>query len=66
MEHSRDEYINAWDCEVSPDGKCHYYTNDSGKIELYTGAEVDPPEGHDPKNESDDWCIFCGNPEERK
>jgi len=55
----------GWFCEKSPDGVCHYYTI-NGKVELLNGTLIDQPKGHDPDNESDDWCIYCGMPEERK
>jgi hypothetical protein len=60
------EIDHGWDCPESPDKKCHYFTNEAGKVVLKKGVEVDPPQGHDSDNESDDWCIFCGAPEERK
>jgi len=55
----------GWFCEKSPDGVCHYFTID-GKVGLLNGTLVDPPKEHDISNESDDWCIYCGMPEERK
>lgn len=55
----------GWFCEESPDHICHYYSNDR-KITLIDGTEVSVPEDHNDKYETDDCCIFCGNPEERK
>lgn len=55
----------GWRCKESPDGVCHYYTDD-GKVTLIDGRVVDPPADHDCKSESSDWCVFCGHPEERK
>ena len=55
----------GWRCKKSPDSVCHYSSQD-GKVELLDGTKVDVPEGHDPKYESDDGCIFCGMPDERK
>lgn len=59
-------------CPESPDHTCHYFTED-GKIKLVTGVEVDVPKDHldedgkyDPNWETDDSCLFCGSPEERK
>lgn len=55
----------GWYCPDSPDNTCYYYT-DNGKIELRNGEKVDLPVNHSIGNESDDWCIYCGNPNERK
>jgi hypothetical protein len=55
----------GWYCPDSPDHVCHYYSQD-GKITLVDGTEIPVPEGHDKIGESDDWCIFCGEPDERK
>lgn len=55
----------GWRCKVSPDSTCHYYTYD-GKVTLIDGREVDPPADHDAHYETEDSCIFCGFPEERK
>jgi hypothetical protein len=58
-------------CPDSPDTVCHYYTESvpftaQNGVRLVTGEFVDYPEGHDVENETDDQCIFCGQPEERK
>lgn len=60
------EHDAGWDCEHSPDKKCHYFTTSEGKVRIKGGLEVDPPQGHDRRNENEDWCIFCGEPDERK
>jgi len=56
---------DGWYCEPSPDKRCHYYSRD-GKISLRNGNTVDIPTDHDPEYETDDCCIFCGDPDERK
>lgn len=58
----------GWHCPESPDHTCHYYTNrDTGKIELLDGTVVDVPNpDHDPHYETDDFCLFCHAPEERR
>lgn len=67
----------GWRCPDSPDGACHYYTNcdaDSSKVGgpyyvvLINREEyiIENYEYSDAVNESDDWCIFCGAPQERK
>lgn len=55
----------GWRCPDSPDTACHYYTED-GKVELIDGTLIDPPADHDVEYETDDDCIFCGAPDERK
>jgi hypothetical protein len=60
------EHELGWDCPASPDKKCHYYTTKEKKVVLNDGRVVDPPKGHDFEYETDDSCIFCGEPEERK
>jgi len=53
-------------CPESLDHACHYYTEDNGRVKLATGELVDAPDGHNSKYETDDSCIFCGVPDERK
>lgn len=53
-------------CQASPDHACHYYTENDGMIYLITGKSVKPPEDHNKNYESDDHCIYCHHPEERK
>jgi len=55
----------GWRCKKSPDGVCHYFSED-GKIELIDGTTVPVAESHDPDYETDDGCLFCGMPDERK
>lgn len=55
----------GWRCKKSPDGACHYFSED-GKIELVDGTTVPVAEGHAPDYETDDVCLFCGMPDERK
>lgn len=52
-------------CPDSPDKSCHYWTED-GMIPLNDGTKAAMPEDHDPDYETDDSCIFCGWPQERK
>lgn len=53
-------------CPESPDSVCHYFTDD-GTITLIDGSKVPVPnEDHDPEYETDDSCLFCGDPYERK
>jgi hypothetical protein len=64
-----DEYTDGWYCPDSPDNECHYMSERSGAfsyVELRDGRRSTMPEHHDPRNESWDSCIFCGQPEERK
>jgi hypothetical protein len=57
----------GWRCPESPDGVCHYYTEEDGKIHLIDGRKVDVPDkDHDPQYETDDSCLFCREPSERK
>lgn len=60
-----DEFLSHWHCDKSPDGCCHYYSDD-GEVALVDGTKHQLPEDHDIKFESDEFCIFCGEPEERK
>lgn len=53
-------------CPDSPDNVCHYYTNSENMIQLLIGEEVKPPKDHNKNYESDDYCIYCHSPEERK
>ncbi len=56
----------GWPCPDSLDGVCHYYTED-GMIHLIDGREVpSPTKVKDRRYESDDQCVFCGEPSERK
>ena len=66
-------------CPDSPDHACHYYTEDGLHVKLNTGEVIQKPiEPIDPewnpvtvrqdcrKWETDDCCLFCGAPRERK
>lgn len=55
----------GWRCKESPDGVCHYFSED-GMVELINGNKVSVPANHDADYETDDCCIFCGMPDERK
>ena len=55
----------GWRCKESPDQVCHYFSED-GKVELIDGTSVSVPCDHDSDYETDDHCIFCGLPDERK
>jgi hypothetical protein len=55
----------GWFCPSSPDHCCHYYSVE-GKIFLIDGTVVEVHPTHDPKYETEDNCIFCGEPNERK
>jgi ribonuclease HI len=59
-----DRYF-GWYCPDSKDKCCHYFS-ENGKVELITGEIVNVPKSHDQYHEDYDWCIFCGDPEERK
>jgi len=53
----------GWSCSESPDKTCHYFSKD-GKVTLIDGTTVDVESDED--YETEDCCIFCGQPEERK
>lgn len=55
----------GWYCEVSPDHTCHYCSHE-GKVQLIDKTYVNTPPDHSGDYETDDSCIFCGQPEERK
>jgi len=62
-----------WYCPDSPDHTCHYFSTPgegqfSGTryVTLIDGTAHTLPQEHDPMYETDDQCIFCGDPEERK
>ena len=56
----------GWRCKVSPDGVCHYFTRDDGKVLMIDGRLIDPVEKIEKQSETYDMCLFCGHPEERK
>jgi len=57
-------------CPDSPDSVCHYFTTEiAGKlfVELYTGEKIPYlAENHNPTRETEDSCLFCHVPQERK
>lgn len=59
----------GWRCLKSPDGVCHYFTNPKGKkVELINGKDTKlfKTQDYDPEYESDDFCLYCGLPDDRK
>ena len=61
----------GWYCPKSPDHTCYYFSekDKNGRyIDLLSGVRCYLPKNYEPTAgyESDDWCIFCGSPEERK
>lgn len=64
-------YMEGWFCPKSPDKMCYYYsepTKVDGKfvIALRDGTSFPLGEFHLQDYETDDQCLFCGYPEERK
>lgn len=61
---------DGWYCPGSPDQECHYYTleDENGYYtEMRDGSKVYMPKEYDNKDyETDDDCLFCHQPEERK
>ena len=56
----------GWYCPESPDHLCHYFAP-NGKVVLANGEVEEVPVGkEDPKYWSYDYCLYCGQPEERK
>lgn len=55
----------GWFCPDSPDNRCHYFTDDAGQVTLVNGQK-EWPAPHDRRYETEDRCLFCGNPQERK
>jgi hypothetical protein len=60
----------GWYCHKSPDRTCYYYSDErKGKtVTLKSGQKIDLPAEHEAQArwESDDFCLFCGGPDERK
>ena len=54
----------GWKCDKSPDGVCHYFSI-NGFIEMINGEMVPVPDDYYAEDEGD-YCIFCGDYEERK
>lgn len=64
----------GWYCPESPDHACHYFSTEREGVrgvELIDSTfctdvpELNDPD-HDPDYETDDSCLFCYDPEERK
>lgn len=56
-------------CKSSPDNLCYYFSEEAEAklfVTLHNGSRHSLPKDHDVEGESDDWCIFCGEPEDRK
>jgi hypothetical protein len=80
MRHSGAECVICdkmlgWFCTESPDNTCHYHSEEGPQlydekpynyVHLITGEEHVLPADYDGKYETEDCCIFCGQPEERK
>jgi hypothetical protein len=63
------ERLGGWWCDKSPDNSCYYFSEmKNGKcvVELDNKTEFILPDDHDYENEDEDWCLFCGEPEEIK
>ena len=61
----------GWWCPDSPDNHCYYFTEkwpgNAGRfVDLKNGDRRFFHKDHDHENETDDCCLFCGAPEERK
>lgn len=63
----------GWRCPDSPDGCCYYYSQSESEegpffVRLMNDEKYIIPEYEysDFAYETDDCCIFCGNPDERK
>lgn len=60
----------GWYCTESPDHSCHYFSevdeNGNPIVELHDGTIHRLPSDHNAEYETNDQCLFCGNPEERK
>lgn len=68
-----DRYFGWW-CPKSPDNMCHYHTYKvegflltARAVELVDGTEhiLEDYDG-EPRFETDDDCLFCHDPDERK
>jgi hypothetical protein len=64
--------IFTWYCPDSPDHACHYHSDSDGKRRYTTdinGERIYLSKKHTDENarwETDDQCLFCGLPNERK
>lgn len=61
---------HGWHCDQSLDHVCHYFSDerqdDFRVVVMSDGSELPLPVRHDHHSESEDQCIFCGQPQERK
>jgi len=56
----------GWSCPKSPDKVCHYACEiEDGELALIDGTFTPPPTGVD-ADEFSEYCIYCGQPDERK
>lgn len=65
-EHKNEATPDAWVCEKSPDGYCHYTwdLNLDGTLCLYDGRTVTPP--RPAENTLEEQCLYCEEPEDRQ
>jgi len=59
----------SWWCPKSPDNHCYYFSEEAESkrvVLLKNGETFILPADHKHENETDDTCLFCGAPDERK
>jgi len=61
----------GWYCKSSPDHRCYYFTeveDETGRlyVELLDGSRSYMKKDHEQEYETDDCCLFCTLPDERK
>jgi hypothetical protein len=61
----------GWYCYKSKDHLCHYWTDRDREGYLYVkladgDTDYDLPKDYDAALHNQEYCIFCGEPEERK
>lgn len=60
----------SWYCPASPDHACHYYSGPAAgggrQVALFNEVMYELPAEYDGRWETEDDCIFCHQPEERK
>ena len=63
-------YVMGWYCAKSPDHLCYYNTEEDSNgnryVELRDGNRVYMEKGYSNEDETDDDCLFCHHPDERK
>ena len=66
-------YMGFWFCPQSPDNRCYYYSEPNGDgsrhVQLENGVKHQLTKewrDDDAEHETDDDCLFCHHPEERK